>query len=70
MYIYIETSSPRVKGDYAEIVSHLLPANQTKCLELWYNMYGAETGNLKIYLEVCRFILNITFVLSTSVDCS
>ncbi|XP_045171625.2 MAM and LDL-receptor class A domain-containing protein 1-like [Mercenaria mercenaria] len=51
MYVYIETSSPRVQGEHADLISHMLPANQTKCLTLWYYMFGTETGNLKVFLE-------------------
>jgi hypothetical protein len=53
MYLYIETSSPRTRGDKADLVSHTLPANQTMCFNFAYNMYGAETGNLTVFLEVC-----------------
>ncbi|XP_060597143.1 MAM and LDL-receptor class A domain-containing protein 1-like [Ruditapes philippinarum] len=51
MYLYIETSSPRTRGDKADLVSHTLPANQTMCFNFAYNMFGAETGNLTVFLE-------------------
>ncbi|KAL4238936.1 hypothetical protein ACF0H5_003640 [Mactra antiquata] len=50
-YVYIETSSPRIQGDYADLVSRILPSNQSKCLEMWYTMYGSDTGDLQVIIQ-------------------
>ncbi|CAH1274166.1 MALRD1 [Branchiostoma lanceolatum] len=47
-YVYIETSTPRVQGDVARLISPSLPAN-TKCLEFWYHMYGSSIGELNVF---------------------
>ncbi|XP_052271751.1 hemicentin-1-like [Dreissena polymorpha] len=47
-YIYIEASDPRTRGNNAAIVSHPLPANQPTCLSFFYNMFGADIGNLNV----------------------
>ncbi|XP_078583854.1 enteropeptidase-like [Branchiostoma floridae x Branchiostoma japonicum] len=49
-YIYIETSSPRRTNDRAVLLSADIPANQTKCLQFWYHMYGYGVGTLNIKL--------------------
>ena len=52
-YIYIETSSPRKRGDIARIDSPVLsptpPAGH--CLSFWYYMFGPTIGSLNIYLQ-------------------
>lgn len=50
--MYIESSSPRLQGDDAGLLSEQLPANHTMCLEFWYYMYGDGIGNLTVNLEV------------------
>jgi hypothetical protein len=49
-YVYIETSSPRIVGDYADLVSPIMsPAlNGPACFSLWYHMYGPSIGNLSV----------------------
>ncbi|XP_061186891.1 MAM domain-containing glycosylphosphatidylinositol anchor protein 1-like [Saccostrea echinata] len=47
-YKYIETSSPRVTGDYAKLVSNRVFEDKTYCLSMYYHMYGSTTGTLKI----------------------
>ncbi|XP_062595882.1 MAM domain-containing glycosylphosphatidylinositol anchor protein 1-like [Saccostrea cucullata] len=47
-YKYIETSSPRVTGDYAKLVSNRVFEDKTYCLTMYYHMYGSTTGTLKI----------------------
>ncbi|XP_052230823.1 MAM and LDL-receptor class A domain-containing protein 1-like [Dreissena polymorpha] len=52
-YIYIETSSPRVKGDIARLTSANFPptSSQGTCLSFWYNMFGPSIGTLNLYLQ-------------------
>jgi hypothetical protein len=47
MYVYIETSSPRVQGEKAYLVSPQVSG--TQCLKFSYHMYGANMGSLLIY---------------------
>ncbi|XP_013393210.1 MAM and LDL-receptor class A domain-containing protein 2-like, partial [Lingula anatina] len=49
-YYYIETSSPRVTGDMARLVSPMVQANGTSCLTFWYHMYGAHVDKLNVYV--------------------
>ena len=44
-YAFIETSSPRVKGDYAYLISETL-SRDDRCLSFWYHMYGDHIGRL------------------------
>ncbi|XP_060553133.1 fibropellin-1-like [Ruditapes philippinarum] len=50
-YLYIEASSPRLQGDYASMVSQVLPANRTVCFKFWYYMYGDGIGHLTVNLK-------------------
>uniref|UniRef100_A0A8W8K4X3 MAM domain-containing protein n=1 Tax=Magallana gigas TaxID=29159 RepID=A0A8W8K4X3_MAGGI len=49
-YIFVETSggSPGLKGSF---LSPQLPSNQEACLHFWYNMNGAEMGNLDVIIQ-------------------
>ena len=52
--MYIETSSPRIQGDTARLVSplHLLQGNsegQNCVLEFWYHMYGEDIATLNVF---------------------
>ena len=47
MYVYIETSSPRVQGEKAYLVSPQVSG--TQCLKFSYHMYGANMGSLLVY---------------------
>ena len=47
-YIYIETSSPRVLGDVARLISPPILPSRPVCLIFWYHMYGATIGTLKV----------------------
>lgn len=51
-YIYIETSAPRVNGDYAQLVSPRLPPTSSTgfCLSFYYSMFGPNIGSLNVYL--------------------
>ena len=46
-YIYIETSSPRLPGDTAAILTPYLYDRQ--CMKFSYHMYGADIGHLNVY---------------------
>lgn len=55
-YFYIETSSPRTKGDMARLVSPRVLAGTTiapvvKCLTFWYHMYGTHVDTLNVYVK-------------------
>ncbi|XP_022097778.1 MAM and LDL-receptor class A domain-containing protein 1-like isoform X1 [Acanthaster planci] len=50
-YAYIETSSPRVQGDKARIMSGPIAANSQYCLEFWYHMFGPDIDALNIFLS-------------------
>ena len=48
-YIYIETSSPRVLGDVARLISpSILPSSTPVWLTFWYHMYGNTIGTLNV----------------------
>ena len=46
-YIYIETSSPRLPGDTAAILTPYLYDQQ--CMKFSYHMYGGNIGDLNVY---------------------
>nr|XP_023010426.2 MAM and LDL-receptor class A domain-containing protein 1 [Maylandia zebra] len=52
-YLYIESSSPSIKGDSAQLKSSLLPPAGEKgyCFSFWYHMFGATVGSLKMFLQ-------------------
>ena len=52
-YIYIESSSPRVQGDKADLVSPLIPGGHSYCLQFALHMYGSHLGSVNIYVLVC-----------------
>ena len=45
-YMFIETSSPRRKGDNAILLSQ--PQTGTKCLSFWFHMFGPHIDRLTI----------------------
>ncbi|KAM6919231.1 apical endosomal glycoprotein [Xenentodon cancila] len=51
-YLYMESSHPSV-GDAAQLKSPLLPpaGEEGYCLKLWYHMFGATVGSLRIHLQ-------------------
>ncbi|XP_020612540.1 MAM and LDL-receptor class A domain-containing protein 1-like [Orbicella faveolata] len=53
-YMYIETSSPRVEGDNAILVSPKLLFTGKKCLQFYYHMFGASMGKLNVFLNGAR----------------
>ena len=47
--MYIEASSPRIKGDTAILQSKLYPrTTHGRCLQFYYHMYGEDMGTLKV----------------------
>ena len=50
-YMYIETSFPRVPGDYAELLSstYLPPRRANGKMTFAYHMSGATIGNLSVF---------------------
>ena len=46
-YLYIETSSPRVQGDKATILTPYF--NGPQCMKFSYHMYGSDIGSLNIF---------------------
>ena len=56
-YMYIETSSPRVKGETARLVSDRfkIADGHNWCLKFWYHMYGNSVGALKVKLKMYPF---------------
>ncbi|XP_072014818.1 MAM and LDL-receptor class A domain-containing protein 1-like [Amphiura filiformis] len=52
-YMYIETSSPRIKGEVARFMSGLMAPTMGKnyCFEFWYHMFGPDIDALNVYLN-------------------
>ena len=48
-YIYIETSSPRIQGEKAYLVSPQVSGVQ--CVKFSYHMNGSQVGSLKVYQD-------------------
>ena len=46
-YLYIETSSPRVRDDKATILTPYL--NGPHCMKFSYHMFGVDIGSLNIF---------------------
>ena len=53
-YSFIETSSPRRKGDNA-IMSRMVTLSGKSCLRFYYHMYGADMGTLRV--KLCNTVL-------------
>ena len=55
--MYIESSSPRVQGEIARLISDRFKVadGHTWCLKFWYHMYGNSVGALKVKLKVYPF---------------
>ena len=51
-YIYIESSSPRHRGDSARLDSPVYPATTGSCATFWYSMNGNQIGTLNVYRKM------------------
>lgn len=51
-YVFIESSYPQQYGDKAWLVSEVLESPMGACLDFWYHMKGATTGNLTVLHRV------------------
>lgn len=49
-YLYLEANAG-VPGQQAEMVSPVLNAVEGLCIRFWYNMYGADIGNLTVIAQ-------------------
>ena len=50
--MYIESSTPRKRGDFASLSSHFLQGSPSpRCFKFWYHMKGAKMGTVKVELE-------------------
>jgi len=52
-YVYIETSSPRVQGDYAILQGPCLDLTNASLIDFsfWYHMYGSTIGTLDVQVS-------------------
>jgi len=48
-YMYIEASSPRQAGDYADLHLFLSGSGELACLKFYYQMYGEDMGTLTVF---------------------
>ena len=46
--MHIETSRPRVQGDFARLSTPALSFKGATCLTFFYHMYGARIGRLQV----------------------
>ena len=51
-YVFIESSYPQQYGDKAWLVSEVLESPMGACLDFWYHMKGATTGNLTVLQRI------------------
>ena len=49
--MYIETSSPRIHGEYAKLNTPKLRFCGNMCLQFYYHMYGADMGTLYVMVN-------------------
>lgn len=47
--MYIEASSPRQAGDYADLHLFLSGSGELACLKFYYHMYGEDMGTLTVF---------------------
>ena len=51
-YAYIETSSPRLANDTANLFSPKLTISSVGCLTFWYHMFGPDINSLAVVKKV------------------
>lgn len=53
-YVYLEVSSPIKQGDTAILMSQQFNSvgGNTRCLNFWYHMFGADIGTLQVVYKV------------------
>ncbi|XP_013772489.1 MAM and LDL-receptor class A domain-containing protein 1-like isoform X1 [Limulus polyphemus] len=52
-YIYTETSTPRIKGEKARLMTPWIAQTETGfCLKFWYHMYGSSVGSLRVFIQL------------------
>lgn len=49
--MYIETSTPRVQGQKARLLSPTISTTQSSCVSFYYHMFGLHIGSLNIYVK-------------------
>jgi hypothetical protein len=49
----------------ARLVSPTYQATSTRCLQFWYNMYGADMGTLRVYTQVANSLGSPIWALSS-----
>jgi len=54
-YMFIETSFPRVEGDFADLNASSLTLNGPTVLRFQYHMYGATMGKLQVLVNRTKF---------------
>lgn len=52
-YLYLESSHPSKAGEMAQLNSPLVPpaGQHGYCLTVWYHMFGATVGSLKVFVK-------------------
>lgn len=48
--MFIESSSPRIPGDSAQLYSPTINGASPICVQFWYHMYGPHINALNVYL--------------------
>lgn len=52
--MFIETSSPRRRGDRARLESEVFAPTTSigRCMSFWYHMMGGHIGALNVYMKI------------------
>ncbi|KAJ8050665.1 MAM and LDL-receptor class A domain-containing protein 2 [Holothuria leucospilota] len=51
-YAFIESSSPNLAGDFAQLLSPIFSGYYNRCLEFYYHMFGDDSGTFNVYRRV------------------
>ena len=57
--MYIETSSPRIRGENAKIEKGGLSFSGNTCIRFFYHMHGGTVGTLNVYVAGNRVFQKI-----------